>query len=119
MKQDLTQLKESAIPNTRSKEKLEHEKALKVLEEAKKIPRKVVFLKPGESEFTRKMNKKNSEKNPDLFTTKEAAEYLKLSLNAFNARKKKHKIPFTIENDKRVFKKSILDIHIKEHPKLK
>lgn len=119
MKQDLTQLKESAIPNNRSKEKIEHEKALKVLEEAKKIPRVVVFLKPGESEFTRKLNKKNSEKNPDLFATKEAAEYLGLSLNSFNVRKKKYKIPFTIENNRRVYKKITLDKHIKEYPKLK
>lgn len=53
-KKDLSQLKESAVPNTRSKEKVEHEKAIQVLENAKKIKRKVVFVKQGEGEFTRK-----------------------------------------------------------------
>lgn len=50
----LNELKESFIPNTRTKEKIEHEKAIQVLENAKKIKRNVVFLKQGEGEFTRK-----------------------------------------------------------------
>lgn len=115
-KQDLSQLKETLIPNTRSKEKIEHEKALKVLEEAKKIPRKVVFVKRGESEFTRNLNKKEIVNDPELLSAKEAAKYIGLGVNAFNVRKNRYKIPYEKLGQKHLYKKSILDAHIQKHP---
>lgn len=53
-KKDLTLLKNANIEGSWSQKSIEHEKAIQVLENAKKIKRNVVFLKQGEGEFTRK-----------------------------------------------------------------
>jgi hypothetical protein len=53
-KKDLTLPKNAHVEGSMSQKSIEHEKAIQVLENAKKIKRKVVFLKQGEGEFTRK-----------------------------------------------------------------
>ena len=53
-KKDLTLPKNAHVEGSMSQKSIEHEKAIQVLEKAIKIKRKVVFLKQGEGEFTRK-----------------------------------------------------------------
>ena len=53
-KKDLTLPKNAHVEGSRSQKSIEHEKAIQVLENAKKLKRKVVFVKQGEGEFTRK-----------------------------------------------------------------
>lgn len=93
---------------SRSKRIVEHEKALEVLEMAKKIPRKVVFVKQGEGEFTRSLER--FENQEEMLSTQDAAAYLMISYYTFAHRVTKTNIPFQKKKgNKKFFKISDLD----------
>lgn len=53
----------------------------------------------------------------DLLNTEEAAKYLNMKLETFQARKKRFPIPYVLKNKRnRLFKKEDLDQHIKDFP---
>ncbi|KPE51002.1 hypothetical protein [Chryseobacterium indologenes] len=107
-KKDITITRDVNHICSRSQKKVEHEKALEVLAKAKQIPRKVVFLKQGESKFSRELTKQ--EDTSDMLSSKDAAVYLCLSYNAFTRRQSKSKIPCVKKNgNKKYFKISDLD----------
>jgi hypothetical protein len=67
----------------------ERQKAIKVLEKAKLIPRKAVFLKQGECQFSRELKK--DEQTSMMLISRDAAAYLNVSYQKFSRR---IKIPF-------------------------
>lgn len=77
---------------SRSKRIVEHEKALEVLDRAKQIPRKVVFLKQGEGEFTRNLKKETEPE--EMLNSNQAAAYLGVSYNTFAVRQTKKHLPY-------------------------
>lgn len=89
---DLTQTKEANTINTRSAKKIQHEKAIEVLDKAKRLNRKVVFLKQGECQYSRELKFDDSQE--DLLISRSAAAYLMISYSAFSRRLIKLKIPF-------------------------
>lgn len=107
-KKDLTITSDNNSVGSRSAKIKEHEKALEVLARAKQIPRKVVFIKQGESEFSREL--KNQENTSGMLSSKDAAIYLHLTYNSFSRRQSKTKIPCVKKNgNKKYFKVSDLD----------
>lgn len=107
-KKDITVTSETNHIHSRSQQKIEHEKALEVLERAKSIPRKVVFLKQGEGQFSRELRKEDN--TEEMLISKDAATYLLLSYNTFTRRQKKIKIPYVKKNgNNKYFKISDLD----------
>lgn len=104
-------------PNSRSKEKVEHEKALKalkVLEETKKKKHGPArFAKIGESEFSRELAQLRAKKPDltDLFSIKESAEYLGIRTDSFSQRSRKYNLPFEKIRGKKYFKQETLDEH--------
>lgn len=107
-KLDLTITSDMNHVCSRSQKKVEHEKALEVLARAKSIPRKVVFLKQGEGQFSRELRKE--ENTDEMLISKDAATYLLLSYNTFTRRQKKIKIPYVKKNgNNKYFKISDLD----------
>lgn len=112
-KLEASELIESAIPNSRSKEKIEHEKAIQVLEEAKKIKRVARFAKKGESEFSRSLQQSGEKQNyENMYDMKDAAEYLEIRETTFATRSRRFKIPFEKIRSKKFFKKEDLDKHL-------
>jgi len=107
-KKDLTITSENNSVGSRSSKIKEHERALEVLAEAKKIPRKVIFLKQGESEFSRELNQIDD--TTGMLNSKDAACYLHLSYNAFSRKQTNIKIPCIKRNrNSKYFKISDLD----------
>lgn len=100
-------------PNSRSKEKVEHEKAIIVLAETKKLKRTARFAKQGESEFSRELesNKNKSAEIEGLYNVVESANYLEIKPAAFSQRAIKHKLPFQKINKKKYYTSETLDFH--------
>jgi len=91
-KKDLTITSDNNSVGSRSSKIREHEKALEVLEKAKQIPRKVVFVKQGEGEFSRELRKVES--TEEMLNSNEAAAYLGINYHLFTVRQKKKHLPF-------------------------
>lgn len=100
-KKDLTITSDNNSVGSRSAKIREHEKALEVLEKAKLIPRKVVFLKQGESEFTREFRK--VENTEEMLSSIEAATFLGLTYHTFAVRQTKKHLPFVKKNGNKKF----------------
>lgn len=110
---DSSQLGESLIPNSRPKEKIERENAIKNLEAAKKIKRVARFAKKGESEFSRSLQQSGEKHNyENMYDMKDAAEYLEMRETTFATRSRKFKIPYEKIRSKKYFKKEDLDEHL-------
>lgn len=107
-KKDLTITSDNNAVGSRSAKIKEHEKALEVLAKAKQIPRKVVFLKQGDSEFSREL--KEQVNTSEMLSSRDAAAYLQIAYNSFTRRQSKTKIPSVKKNgNKKYFKISDLD----------
>lgn len=93
-KKDLTITSDNNSVGSRSAKIKEHEKALEVLAKAKQIPRKVVFLKKGEGEFTRNKKSKNQVEKEEMLNSNQAAAYLGVSYHTFAVRQTKKHLPY-------------------------
>lgn len=110
---DPSELGEIAIPNSRSRKKVEHKDAISALDHAKSMKRKGRFAKQGESEFSRELAKLRESKPDltDLFSIKESAEYLGIRNDSFSQRSRKYELPFEKIRGKKYFKQETLDDH--------
>lgn len=107
-KKDITKTKDINSPGSRSEKRAEREKGLLALQKAQLIPRKVIFLKQGEGQFTREM--KTVDNTSDMLISRSAAAYLMISYHAFTRRILKLKVPFvTKKGNHRYYKTSDLD----------
>jgi hypothetical protein len=107
-KKDIITTSEGNKVGSRTAKDKAHKDAVKALEKAKSIPRKAVFLKQGESQFSRELNKIDD--SAGMLNSKDAAIYLNLSYNTFSRRQSKTKIPFVKRHgNKKYFKISDLD----------
>lgn len=100
-KKDLTITSDNNSVGSRSAKIKEHEKALEVLDKAKRIPRKVVFLKQGESEFTRNLQK--VENTEEMLSSMEAASFLGITYHTFAVRQTKKHLPFIKKSGNKKF----------------
>lgn len=100
-KKDLTITSDNNSVGSRSAKIKEHERALEVLARAKQIPRKVVFLKQGESEFSRSLKK--AENTEEMLSSMEAASFLGLTYHTFAVRQTKKHLPFVKKNGNKKF----------------
>jgi hypothetical protein len=112
-KLDKKELKESQIPNSRSRKKKEHKDAQAALEYAKKIIVNTFLAKQGDCQFSR-MLKKNKKAEIDLegfYNSKDAAAYLNLGHPTFYNRAKVFNLPFKLIGKKKYFSQETLDDH--------
>lgn len=102
-KLDLSISKEENAPGSRISKKVQKENAERVLERAKLIPRKVIFLKQGAGEYAQSIQKNDE----TMFTASEAAEYLGISYHYFS---RKIKLPFVKKTgNRKMYRLSVLD----------
>lgn len=106
-KRDLTKTKEANTINSRSARKTEHEKAISNLEKAKKLNRKTVFLKQGEGEYSKSLQK--SDDQEEMFSTRDAAKHLGMPYHSFARLQTKLKLPFIKKRNAKFFKVSDLE----------
>lgn len=112
---DKSQLKESQVPNSRSRKKVEHKNAQKALEDAKKRESHTFFVKQGDCQFSRKLKivKIEDPETEKLYNVQEAAVYLGLIHPTFYRRSIVHNLQFTLISGRKYFSQEILDDHKK------